>query len=213
MFRQLLGLGTVLVVGVALVACGGDDDDDATTTATATGAASTTETATAAATSSGTAVATATIDEGSLPDYMEPGEVVDDSGPNPSGIPVVTDVRIGQNEGYDRIVFELDGEELSPYEVKYVPSATACGSGKPVMPGGTASLSIVLKKAQAHTDAGEQSIDSDDIVVDYPAMVEGIQTCDFEGVVAWVVGTNDALPFRVFTLENPTRIVVDVEHP
>jgi hypothetical protein len=212
MLKQLLTLGTALVVGVALVACGGDDDD-ATPTATATGASSTTATATAPATSSGTPAATATEDQSSLPDYMAPGEVVTDDSPNPSAIPVVTDVRIGQNDTYDRIVFELDGNELSPYEVKYVPAATACGSGKTVKPGGTASLSIVLKKAQAHTDAGQPSIDSNEIAVDYPAMVQGIQTCDFEGVVAWVVGTNGALPFRVFTLENPTRIVVDVEHP
>jgi len=42
------------------------------------------------------------------------------------------------------------------------------------------------------------------------AIVEAKQTCDFEGVVEWALGTDRVAPFRVTTLSSPSRIVIDV---
>lgn len=214
MFRTL---GLVALVGmmlVGLVACG-DDDDDAEETPTATAPAGT-ETATPGngdPTNTPDDDPTATPDEGSLPEFEDPGTVANDESLEPEGIPQVVDVRIGRNEGFDRIVFEFEEDELPPWEVQYVTQPTACGSGKQVLVGGSAALQINMFIAQAHTPQGEPTIDSNDIVVEFPAMVQGVQTCDFEALVTWVVGTEGALPFRVFALEEPARLVVDVEHP
>ena len=210
MLRNLATLVFVAALSATLIACGGDDDDDPTATATT---AADTATSTAAP-ATDTPVETATPDDGDgLPDFVEPGAVEGDDSLEPEGIPQVVDVRIGRNEGYDRIVFEFEEDELPPWEVKYVAQPADCGSGKPVQVGGTGNLQVNMFIAQAHTPEGEPTIDSNEIVVDYPAMVEGVQSCDFEALVTWVVGTNGTLPFRVFTLTEPTRLVVDVEHP
>src|SRR5690348_4665640 len=42
-------------------------------------------------------------------------------------------VRAARNEGFDRVVFELDGPDIPGYTVEYVSRpATACGSGNEV---------------------------------------------------------------------------------
>jgi hypothetical protein len=210
MYRFATVFFALAALTATMTACGGDDDDDATATATQ---AAGSETPSPAPSVNTTPDVTATPDEGSLPDFVEPGNVEEDESLEPGGIPQLVEVRIGQNDGYDRIVFEFDGDEMSPWEVMYVAEPTACGSGKPVMTGGNASLQVLFRTAQAHTPEGEPTIDSIEIVADFPAMVEGVQSCDFEALVTWVVGINGTLPFRVFTLEEPTRLVVDVEHP
>jgi hypothetical protein len=40
-----------------------------------------------------------------------------------------------------------------------------------------------------------------------------VSSCDFEGVVAWVVDTAQARPFRVVELQDPPRLVVDFQAP
>ena len=38
------------------------------------------------------------------------------------------------------------------------------------------------------------------------------QTCDFEAQVAWVLGVSRPNRYRVLTLQQPARVVVDVRH-
>jgi hypothetical protein len=46
-----------------------------------------------------------------------------------------------------------------------------------------------------------------------PSLVEAERTGDFEGVLTWVLGLNEEAGFRVYELEEPYRLVVDVAHP
>jgi hypothetical protein len=212
MSRYLLTLVCIAALAAAFVACGGDDDDDDPTATATQSAESPTNTAEPDDTESPEPTETPDPGDG-LPDFVAPGTVEEDDSLEPQGLPQLVDVRIGENDGYDRIVFEFEEDELPPWEVMYVSNPVACGSGKPVVTGGAANLQVNMFIAQAHTPEGELTIPDTEIVADYPAMVEGVQTCDFEALVTWVVGTNGTLPFRVFTLEEPTRLVVDVEHP
>lgn len=124
--------------------------------------------------------------------------------------PVLSDVRVGRNDGYDRIVFEFQGPALPAYEVKYVQSASQCGSGKPVTTSGAAQLSITFRPAVAHDSGGNATVASSDIVANLQSIKEAKPTCDFEGVVSWVVGTVFR-PFRVIELQNPTRLAIDIQ--
>jgi len=45
----------------------------------------------------------------------------------------------------------------------------------------------------------------------YPSLKEARQTCDFEGEVSWVIGTELRF-FTVDYLAGPTRLVIDVYH-
>ena len=42
---------------------------------------------------------------------------------------------------------------------------------------------------------------------------EIVRTGDFEAVLTWAVGLSERVPFRVLTLEDPARIVVDFAAP
>ena len=46
-----------------------------------------------------------------------------------------------------------------------------------------------------------------------PTITDLVRTGDFENVLSWAAGATEKVPFRVLTLKNPTRIVVDLETP
>jgi hypothetical protein len=199
----------VALLALVLVAACGDDDDDDDGAATASPAGSPTQGGTA---TPGTTASPEPTEDG-LPPFEDSRTVVENDAHEPAGIPVLVDVRIGTHEGYDRIAFEFEGDELPPYEVKYVAQPTDCGSGKEVLVGGTAALQVNLLIAQAHDDEGNLTIPSTDIAAGYPAIVQALSSCDFEALVTCVAGTEGDRPFRVFELSGPTRLVIDVQHP
>lgn len=126
----------------------------------------------------------------------------------------LSDVRIGeQEEGYDRIVFEFEGDSLPAYQVEYVvPPVVQCGSGQNVELAGGAALQVSMRPAQAHDEAGETTIPATELTPGYPAILEAEQTCDFEAAVTWAVGIPDQTGYRVEELTEPTRLVIDILH-
>jgi len=129
-----------------------------------------------------------------------------------NGITILTDVRVGAHpaEGFDRIVFEFVGQLPDESTVQYRPSAVQCGSGMTEDVLGAGTLSVLMRSTQAHDEQGQLTIDTTAVNGTGGAILEGVQTCDFEGIVEWAIGTPDARPFRVTTLSNPPRLVVDV---
>lgn len=117
---------------------------------------------------------------------------------------------------WDRLVFEFD-RGAPDYRVEYIdPPITQCASGEPVEVRGEAFIQVRFGHAQAHDLDGNPTIDSTTVARNGPSMVEAVQTCDFEGVVTWVVGVTQEVDFRVFTiLKNPFtwQVVVDTKHP
>ena len=145
-----------------------------------------------------------------LPAFQPATTTASGPGSATAGQPVLADVRIARNDGYDRIVFEFQGPALPAYEVKYVQSSSQCGSGKPVTTSGAAQVSITFRPAVAHDAGGNATVASNDIVANLQSIKEAKPTCDFEGVVSWVVGTVFR-PYRVIELQNPTRLAVDIQ--
>lgn len=122
-------------------------------------------------------------------------------------------VRAARNEGFDRVVFELDGPDVPGYTVEYVSRPThACGSGNEVEIGGQALLRIALVPAQAHDDNGQPTVQERERKPGLPVVREMQLTCDFEADVTWVLGLESANPLRVQELRAPARLVVDVRH-
>jgi hypothetical protein len=72
---------------------------------------------------------------------------------------VLTAVRTGRQERFDRIVFEFSGQTLPGYRVAYVSGLVVqCGSGEAIAVAGINTLQVVLTPAQAHTDAGKPTV-------------------------------------------------------
>ena len=197
-----------LVALVLVAACGDDDDDDATATSSPGGS----PTQGGGTATPGTTASPEPTEDG-LPPFEDSRTVVENPAHQPEEVPMLVDVRVGTHDGYDRIAFEFEGDELPPYEVKYVARPTDCASGKDVLVGGTAALEVQLSIAQAHDEEGNLTIPSTDIAAGHPAIVQALSTCDFEALVMWVAGTEGDRPFRVFELSGPTRLVIDVQHP
>ena len=132
---------------------------------------------------------------------------------SPATAPEVTGIRVGRHAHFDRIVVDLAGSAPG-YRVRYVRTLHRDPSGKVVNVLGARSMRIVLSPANGHDiNTGDSTLTTPrrtkwrfDEVRD--TRVLG----DFEAVFTIGVGLANKTPFRVFTLHNPTRIVVDVRH-
>lgn len=128
----------------------------------------------------------------------------------------LTDVRIGRHEGFDRVVFEFRGE-LPAWWVS-TDSGELLGdpTGEPLEIGGQHRLDVRVSPASRveFTDEDPGYIEiytgPDRVPGTAATVTEAVLVGDFEGNLLWAIGLRDAVDFRVLTLENPTRLVVDV---
>lgn len=197
------GPAALVVLALALLAgCGGDEpartgSPPATTTATAAAPATTTTTA--------------------PPEGIDP---MDGAGTAPvkaaaenTETALLTDVRAARHEGYDRVVFEF-ANALPGHDVRYVePPVREDGSGRVVELDAPHMVQIRMENAldadlekpgAPLTYTGPRRL-----TPDTPEVSALVRTGGFEGVLTWVVGLRDRVDFRVSTLDEPPRIVVD----
>jgi len=129
-------------------------------------------------------------------------------------LPVLTALRTGAHPGYARMTVEIGPEAPGPpgYRVEYVDRPLIeCGSGNQIFPVGDAWLEVRLEPVAAHTEAGQPTLGAREITVEGPLLLRVYRTCDFEGVVTLVMALASPNPYRVLTLADPWRIVVDVQ--
>jgi hypothetical protein len=131
----------------------------------------------------------------------------------PSSIPLVTGIRVGRHAGFDRVVLDLSGKAPG-YSVRYVKKLRHDGSGAVADLRGRKSLQIVLTPAYAHNDTnGAPTLTTPDRqTFSHPQIREYALLGDFEGYVTVGIGLRHKEPFRVLTLSNPKRIVIDIKH-
>jgi hypothetical protein len=122
------------------------------------------------------------------------------------------EVRAGRNEGFDRVVFQFDGDQVPGYHLEYIDKPVIkCGSGDPTELAGQGWLQVRLQPAQAHAD-GKATVTERERKPKLPVIEELEMTCDFEGEATWVLGVKKPNTYRVLELTEPTRLVVDVRH-
>jgi len=143
------------------------------------------------------------------------GDLEAKSGPaRGTGVALLTQVRIGRHPGFDRVVFEFAGGNRPEWSVVYDPGPfSADGSGAPVPVRGEAFLLVHMQGGSGfNLDTGEQTYDGPDrlTAAGTAGLTEVVRTGDFEAVMGWVIGTDGRAPFRVTTLDAPSRLVVDV---
>jgi hypothetical protein len=128
----------------------------------------------------------------------------------------VTDVRVAGHDRYDRVVFDLDGKGSGRpgWRVEYVDQATDDGSGHAVEVDSDAILRVSLSGTAIPTDSGVEGFTGERIEPEGTDSVDEIvYRYWFEGYTTAFLGVDEGeRPFRVFLLENPTRVVVDVQH-
>jgi hypothetical protein len=144
-----------------------------------------------------------------------------DPGPDDSRVStLLNQVRFAGGEGYDRAVFEF--ESAMPYGgfyVEYAPSRDGLGDAGCVAPDRQKGADLVVS---LHGTGTSEGVDPGSGPRSYTGrerirptstkeLVEAVLYCEFEATVEWVLVIRERRPFRVATLADPPRIVVDVE--
>lgn len=133
----------------------------------------------------------------------------------PSGEPLtVVAARVGAQEGYDRVVLELAGGDGRPgWSVQYTDDPRQQGSGKPVRVRGQATLSVLVRGVGYPFDTGVDEVSKDPELPPGLVAISDVRLgSTFEGQYEAFIGTTGRLPFRVFALADPARVVIDVRH-
>ena len=134
----------------------------------------------------------------------------------PEGGPLtVTEVRVARQDGYDRVVFELDGDAggVPGWRVEYVDDPRRDGSGEPVDVDGEAVLVVLISGTGYPFDTGREEATSATVPADVEVVTAVELGAVFEGTYEAFLGLSGERPFSVTRLADPARIVVDVEHP
>jgi hypothetical protein len=124
-------------------------------------------------------------------------------------------IRVGKQEGFDRLVIELNAPGAG-YDIRYVENVLTDGKGDLVPLKGDAKLRIVVRAPNHDENArvtyqaksGEPLPNVN--VTDFNIFRDAKWAGSFEGQSTIGLGVRTQLPFNVFKLTNPSRIVVDV---
>lgn len=132
--------------------------------------------------------------------------------PPPEHPVVLSGVRAGRHQGYDRVVFEFEGDQFPSTEVEYVDEPVRhCGSGQVAELAGDGWLELRFQHAVAHR-MGKPTVSDREQHPKLPVARELELTCDFEGHVTWVIGVQAPNRYRLLELPSPPRVVVDILH-
>ena len=162
-------------------------------------------TATASPDSSPSPLATPTPEP--TPQLLAGFTCADASGGSDQAGSEVVGVRVGQHDGYDRLVIEFSGA-IPSYKVQRQSgtSFTASPRGQAVTLSGTNGVLVVIHPVFNWTSySGPVAFKPD-----YPVLREARQVENFEGYQQWALGIQGTPCLRVTTLSQPSRLVVDV---
>ncbi|MFQ6392197.1 hypothetical protein ACLMAJ_01950 [Nocardia sp. KC 131] len=125
----------------------------------------------------------------------------------------VTDIRIGHQPGFDRVVYDLGGTGSPGWIVQYADRAVQDGSGKVIDVAGNSILEVQITGSAYPFDSGVTPYAGPDPATDPGAVaIAGVYRSGvFEGTTQSFIGVNGDHPaFAVSTLSNPTRLVIDI---
>ena len=208
--RAATALLAALLTGPALLTgCGGKDTPAASSSASSGSSAGSTADSSAPAGPGGSAE-----DGADAPPFLANAEP-DTAGPSTDSRGTVRDVRLGRHDGFDRVVFEIGGTGAPGWDVRYVDTASSQGKGDTIDVAGKAILQVTLTGMGYPFDTGVDEWSGPDPLTAPGTKVVTEVAWDgtFEGISVAFVGTTDRTPFRVYSLQNPVRVVVEVADP
>jgi hypothetical protein len=126
----------------------------------------------------------------------------------------ITDVRVGHHDGFDRVVFEVAGTGTPGWDVRYVDEAVEQGRGEHIPVAGNAILQVTITGVGYPTETGIDEYDGTQPLPGHgtDVVTEVVWDSTFEGSSVAFVGTTAQLPFRVYLLQGPARVVLEVVH-
>lgn len=213
--RGVLAGGLGAVLAGALAACGSTSGAGSAASSPSPSVSSPAASATPSASASAEATSQALTAQESAQD-PEAAWTEGHSESEPSGeAGVETALRMGVHEGYDRVVVQTSGTGAIGWFADVVDEASTQGKGDPLSLEGSHLIRVYGRGTQMPMTEQDQQIDYDG-----PALVNAGGTAvkqvyldrTFEDQFQLVLGT-ESTQYRVFTLSEPSRLVIDVRQP
>ena len=128
-------------------------------------------------------------------------------------VPTLTQISAAHHPGFDRLVFQFSGPVPAQHSARYVSQVIADPSGLPVNVAGSATLLVRFSPAAGHNAQGNVTYGAAQRTYALPGLIQVVKAGDFESVLSFGVGVARAAPIHMFTLTNPSRVVIDVRTP
>ena len=129
----------------------------------------------------------------------------------------IADVRSAAHPGHDRVVIEFDGDYVPTYNVGYTvtsgPFRDVPGNVVPIE--GEAFLDVWLQGTSGVDMANNYTpvyTGADRVRSDTTVVTEVVEIEDFEANVHWIIGLDTRARFLVWTVDSPSRLVIDIEN-
>ncbi|WP_305094454.1 hypothetical protein [Prescottella sp. R16] len=203
--RRTLALSSVAVAALALAGCTSSETEPTASstsiTSTTTNESTTPASTPLAATEDGARTDAPTTQEGQRGDASADAALT------------ITDMRVGHHDGFDRVVYELDGTGTPGWRTEIVGTVTQQGSGNPIAVAGQGILQVLIDGSAMPVTTGVEPYDGPNPVeVPNPEIVTEVRDAGvFEGTAQTAIGlTTRDVSYRVYTLDGPTRLVVDI---
>jgi hypothetical protein len=119
---------------------------------------------------------------------------------------------VGTHSGYDRVVFEFTSGVPEFRLSRATPPLLADASGQELHVTGNAFWSLVMHGASRWPLDGDPTFTRTDFKPGFPKLVELREGGDFEAVSTWYFGLETKSCVRVLQLDNPSRLVFDIQH-
>lgn len=125
----------------------------------------------------------------------------------------ITGVRTGTHDGFDRVVLDLTGDEVGlGWYAAFTDQVFHDPTGEPLDVAGQTYLQLGVRGIDWIVDSPERY--AGDPVPGGGTVVEEVVFGGlFEGQQQIVLGLTEQTAYRVFALSDPSRIVIDVQHP
>ncbi|WP_018298003.1 AMIN-like domain-containing (lipo)protein [Corynebacterium lubricantis] len=125
---------------------------------------------------------------------------------------VIKDVRVASHNGFDRVVFEYEGTGSPGYHAGYTDEPRQQASGYPVEVAGQAYLELMIHGTpMGMGDPNSQWVQPGPWDLKAGNIAGVSHGAVFEGDTQVFIGLDKQRPYSVTILENPTRVVVDIE--
>ncbi|PRQ11401.1 hypothetical protein C1Y63_06705 [Corynebacterium sp. 13CS0277] len=124
---------------------------------------------------------------------------------------VVTGVRVGSHQGFDRVVFDFSGQGTPGWFIDYTAAPAQQASGLPLPTEGDSFLDVGIDGTTYPFEAGIDDPRLDTVTADGPIVQQVTTGGTFEGRTQFIIGlSGQQRPYSVQVLNNPTRLVIDI---
>lgn len=120
---------------------------------------------------------------------------------------------VGKHKGFDRVVFELNGELPKWYVTYEKPPFETYGDQYMKLRGKAfVHVSIYMVQYSDEDRKANERLERQQNRMRWPVIRDVKTSSFFEGEIEYLIGLKRRTPFRVLALSNPTRLVIDFKH-